>query len=169
MVDGVRLTLLIGPTVPVPAPKIVMDALRSIEIAVPAAGPSGFQLVLTLADRSPLNTLFLLTGSQPDPLVRVVIVVTIKSVPQVLIDGVLTHHNVAPGPAPGQSTLTFTGEDLTRVMDLEPKDGTTFPGMSPELRVLRILAAYGVYGIVPAIVPPLVPDVPDPARRIPQQ
>ena len=45
----------------------------------------------TLNKRSPLHTIFLLSGGQPiPPIVRVVIVVTVNGTPEVLMDGVMT-------------------------------------------------------------------------------
>ena len=32
MFDGVQLTLLAGPAVPMPVPRVVLDALRSVEV-----------------------------------------------------------------------------------------------------------------------------------------
>jgi hypothetical protein len=87
----------------------------------------------------------------------------------VLFDGVTTRNDVAPGPQPGESTLTLTGEDLTRVMDLTEIPGLPFPAMPPELRVLTILAKYAVFGVLPAIVPSLFTDVPIPIEKIPAQ
>ena len=38
LAKGIQLTLLMGPIVPVPAPRVVMDALDSVEVTT-AAGP----------------------------------------------------------------------------------------------------------------------------------
>src|SRR5437762_4222369 len=118
MLKGVYVTLLVGPTVPVPVPQVVVDALNGIQVTVASGQRSGFQLTFTLTNDSPLQTAFLLLTGQT-PMLRVIIVVTINSLPQVLMDGVITHTEVTPGGKPGQSTLTVTGEDLTRVMDLQ--------------------------------------------------
>src|SRR5690242_91195 len=110
MLKGIFLTLLVGPTVPVPAPQEVVDALTGVQVTVAAGQRSGFQLTFTLTNKSPLQTAFLLMAGQT-PLLRVIIVVTINGLPQVLMDGVLTHTEVNPGAKPGQSALTVTGED----------------------------------------------------------
>ena len=90
--------------------------------------------------------------------------------PQVLIDGIITHHQISPAPgAGGHSTLTVSGEDLTAVMKLITLPGMPFPAMPPELRVAAILAKYAAYGVVPLIVPSVVPDIPIPVERIPTQ
>ena len=73
MVDGVYLTLLAGPVVPVPAPAFVVDALTRVNITIatreetapsrpPVPARSGFELEFNLGKRSPLETLFLLAG-----------------------------------------------------------------------------------------------------------
>ncbi len=113
---GIHLTLMIGPAVPVPVPKEVLDALTSIEVTT-TQERSVFQLNFTLSTRSPPHTLFLLSGGSPIPLVRVLIIVTVNGTPEVLMDGVMTNHEVKPGTDPGHATLTVTDEDLTRVMD----------------------------------------------------
>lgn len=164
---GVDLTLLIGPTVPLPAPQVVMDALTGVEVMSRAGQRGGFRLTFNLANRSPLHTILLLSGGSLSPLMRAVIVATIRGTPEVLMDGVITHHAVSPGNQPGVSTLTLTGEDLTAVMDLKPQDGTLYPGMPFELRVLAIVAKYAVYGMLPVVIPTLLMDVPIPTDRIP--
>jgi hypothetical protein len=161
------MTLLIGPTVPVPAPQVVMDALSGVEVMSRAGQRGGFRLTFNVSNRSPLHTILLLSGGSLSPLMRAIIVATVRGAPEVLMDGVITHHAVTPGSQAGQSTLTLTGEDLSAVMDLKPQDGTLYPGMPFELRVLTILAKYAIYGMVPLIIPTLLTDVPIPTDRIP--
>ena len=78
MLKGINLTLMIGPAVPLPVSKAVLDALLSVEVTAKTDGPSVFQLKFTIDKRSPLATLFMLTGGAQIPLVRVVIFVTIN-------------------------------------------------------------------------------------------
>ena len=85
------------------------------------------------------------------------------------MDGVLTHTEVTPGAKPGQSTLTVTGEDLTKVMDLQDFSGIPFPAMPLEARVALIIAKYAMFGIIPLVIPSLFIDVPIPVERIPAQ
>ncbi len=169
MYNGIRLTLMIGPAVPVPVPQEVLDALTSVQVTRNAGQSSGFQLTFTLSNRSPLHTLFLLSGGSSIPLVRVIIIATINGTPEVLMDGVMTNHEVTPGPDAGHSTLTVTGDDLSRVMDYIDFTGTLFPAMPPEARVGLIIMKYAVFGIVPMIVPSVMIDVPIPADHIPVQ
>lgn len=169
MTDGVRLSLMIGPGVPLPVPRAVVDALTAVQVTASAGSASGFQLTFELSSRSPLHTLFVLTGgASPVPIIRVVIVVTIGGNSQVLMDGVTTKTQVSPGASPGQSTLTVTGEDLTKVMDYIPFTGIPYPAMAPEARVLLCVAKYAFLGIAPLIVPSVLIDVPIPTREIPR-
>jgi hypothetical protein len=169
MLKGVHLTLMIGPAVPLPVSHDILDALTQVQVTTSAEGPSVFQLTFTLSTRSPLQTLFLVTGGVPVPLVRVVVVVTLNGTPEVLIDGVMTNHEVTPGARPGQSTLTISGEDLTRVMDYLDFSGLPYPAMPPEARVLLMLAKYAVFGVVPMVIPSVLIDVPIPVAHIPRQ
>lgn len=168
MHKGVHLTLLVGPVVPVPVPRAVLDALTGVEVTHNTAGPSGFQLTFTLSNRSPLQTIFLVAAGQT-PMLRVMIIVTIDGTPQVLMDGVMTRNQIAPGSQPGQSTLTVTGEDLTKVMDLIDFSGFPFPAMPVEVRIALIIAKYAVFGLIPLVIPSLFADVPIPVERIPAQ
>ena len=168
MHKGIYLTLLIGPGVPVPVPQVVLDALTAMQVVSTSGEMSGFELTFTLNNRSPLHTLFLVSGGAGIPLVRVVIVVTINGTPQVLMDGVMTHHEVQPGSEPGQSTLIVRGKDLTAVMNYLPFDGIPYPAMPPAVRVLTILAKYAALGIIPLVIPSVVEDIPLPIDHIPR-
>jgi hypothetical protein len=118
MASALYLTLLVGPMEPAPAPKPLMDALTSAEIHVSATGESGFQLDFTLSNRSPLQTFFLLLAGSPVPVIRVILMATFGGLPQVLMDGVVTHHEVVPDAMQGSSKLVVTGKDLSAMMDL---------------------------------------------------
>ena len=166
---GIRLTLLVGPAVPLPAPREVVEALTDVEVTVPTEGPSVFQLRFELDKDSPLYTLFLLSGGNLPPLLRVVLVVTLGGMPEVLIDGVMTETDVAPPSAGSLATLTVRGEDLSRVMDYIELNGLPYPAMPPPARVLLMLAKYAVFGVVPLVIPPILNDIPIPVDRIPSQ
>ena len=169
MASGVYLTLLVGPVQALPAPKPLVDALTSVEVTVTATGRSGFQLGFTLADRSPLQMLFLLSAGAPVPVLRVILVATVGGIPQVLIDGLIQHHEIVPNAMQGASTLMVTGEDLSAVMDLIDFSGLPFPGMSPDVRVLTILGKYAMFGVIPEVIPAIAPDIPVPVDKIPTQ
>lgn len=168
MLNGINLGLMIGPAVPVPVSQDVIDALTSVEVTARSEGASMFQLTFKIDKNSPLLTLFLLAGGASIPLVRVVIYVTIAGSTEVLMDGVMTDHQLAPGTSGSTATLTITGEDLTRVMDYIDFTGIPYPAMPPEARVLLILAKYLIFGIVPIVIPSILLDVPIPIDRIPR-
>ncbi len=173
MANGIELALRVGPVVPVAAPRVVIEALDSVEVTTAAGQRSGFQLSFQVNARSPLNTIFLIaagTGAAgAAPLLRVMLIVTIKGNSEVLIDGVMTHYEVQAG-APGQpGTLSVSGEDLSRVMDLQDFSGLPLPAMPVEARVALLIAKYAMFGMVPLVIPLLFPDVPIPVDKIPAQ
>lgn len=169
MVKGLNLSLLVGAAVPMPASRALIEALTSVRVTVADTGPSAFQLRFKINNASPLQTLFLLAGGATPPLLRVVIIATFNGQAEVLMDGVMTNHEIQPGDRGGDATLTITGEDLTRVMDYLDFSGFPFPGMPPEARVALIVAKYAWLGIAPLVVPSVLLDVPIPVDRIPLQ
>jgi hypothetical protein len=169
MASPLYLTLLAGPVEAVPVPKPLIDALVSVEVTESATGRSGFQLTFTLADRSILQTLFLLAAGSPIPVLRVILMVTFGGLPQVIMDGIIQHHEVVPDAMQGSSKLVVTGQDLSALMDLIDFSGLPYPGMSPDIRVLTILSKYAAFGIVPEVIPVPVPDIPIPVEQIPSQ
>ena len=169
MLKGVTLQLYIGPLVPLLAPKFVMDALTELSVTINDVGASGFQMSFTLDNKSPLHTLFLLTGGAPVPIMRVVIVAIVSGTPHVLMDGVVTNHQILPGRDAGSSTLSITGDDLTVLMDKIDFSGFPFPATPAEGRVALILLKYAFLGLIPLIVPSVLIDVPIPTTRIPAQ
>jgi hypothetical protein len=169
MLKDVHLTLMIGQVIPVPASKVVIDHLDNIEVTVRDQGPSVFQLSFSLSNKSPLQILFLLSGGQPLLFLRVVIVMTLSGRSDVIMDGVITHHQIKPGSDGAQATLTITGEDLTALMNQQDFSGFPFPASPAEARVALLLAKYAVLGIVPLIIPSILIDVSLPTGQIPSQ
>ena len=119
MASPLYLTMLAGPVEAVPVPKPLLDALVSVEVTETATGRSGFQLTFTLADNSILQTLFLLAAGAPISVLRVILVVTFGGLPQVLMDGIIEHHEVVPDATQGSSKLVVTGHDISALMDRE--------------------------------------------------
>jgi len=170
MLKGINLTLMIGPAVPVPVSQDVLDALTSVQV-VTAAGEtaSGFELTFKLSKNSPLQTIFLLAGGGSIPLLRVIIAVTVNGIPEVLMDGVMTQHEVGPGDDPDHFSLKIKGKDLTAVMDYIDFSGIPYPALPDFARVALILAKYAVFGVMPLVIPSVLTDVPIPVDRIPVQ
>jgi hypothetical protein len=168
MAEPVRLQLLIGPGVPVPAPREVIDAVTHVTVESNSGETqSGFELALKISNRSPLQTLFLLTGGSSIPIFRVVIAVTFNGTTTVLMDGVMTNHELQPESGT-TSTLVVKGKDLTALMDVIPLDGLPYPAMPPAVRVLVAVAKYAAFGVVPLVIPSVLEDIPIPIERIPR-
>jgi hypothetical protein len=169
MLKGVHLTLMVGPAVPVPVPQAVLDALTSVTVTTTSGETaSGFELRFTLSNRSPLHTIFLLSGGAMPPFIRVIIVATMNGTPQVLMDGVMLNHEVSPGSDDTHSVLTVKGKDLTAVMDFIDFSGIPYPAMPNFARVALILAKYAALGIMPLTIPEIVTDIPVPISRFPR-
>jgi hypothetical protein len=169
MLKGINLMLMIGPAVPVPVPREVVDALTGVRVTVASGKRSGFELNFDLSNDSPLQTAFLLTAGSLPPVMRVVIVVTVNGSAEVLMDGVITNHQITPGSDPHHSRLTLTGEDLSALMDWLDLSGIPYPCLPPEGRVLAMVAKYAFLGVIPGIVPSILMDIPIPIERIPEQ
>ena len=166
MLRGIQLSILMGPVFAEPVPFAVAEALVSAQVTVNSGQRSGFQLVLSTGKTSPIPGL--LTSGYFDPPTRVILVATVNGFNTVLSDGVITRHDVTPANVPGQSRLTLTGEDLTRMLDLIDFSWLLkYPATPPEGRVALMLAKYAMYRIVPMIVPSVAIDLPLPNERIP--
>jgi hypothetical protein len=152
---GLHLQLLIGETVPTPAPLKVNEALDSVEITSRDEGRSGFQLVFQVG-RGVFDMMdySLLKENRIKPFNRLLLNVLFGVTPQPIMDGIITNHQLAPGNDPGTSKLTLTGEDVSVMMDLE-KQTRPYPNLSHDLIVRLILLQYVVpYGITPRVETP---------------
>jgi hypothetical protein len=168
-VTGISLTLLIGPTIPAPAPQFVTEALDRASITHTDRGPSGFQLEFK-ADRTSafprdfqlFATRMLATGN------RVVLMVVIGGMRRVLMDGFITHVELTHTKASGASTISVTGEDISVKMDLT-EESLEYPGLGHFAIVDAILAKYARYGVVPSVIPTSTNLTSNPLERVPQQ
>ncbi|MBN1428158.1 MAG: hypothetical protein JXB07_07220 [Anaerolineae bacterium] len=167
---GVRLTLLIGPTVAVPAPLPYMDALQSVQVTHSDSGRSGFQLTFQ-AGRSGLASLVdypLMSLPLLKVFNRVILIVTIDAIAGVLMDGIITNQQLSPGNESGPDTLTVTGEDVSVMMDIEEKN-IDHPAQPEMIIANKIIVSYPQYGLIPVVIPPVAMDVPLPIERVPTQ
>lgn len=168
MFDATHVTLMIGPLpAPLPAPLPLTEALQRIEVNS-SRERSGFQISFSMGKNSPLQLALLPAGFFDPMITRVVIMVTVKGIPQVLMDGVVTRHEMQPGNQPGQSTLTLTGEDLSVLMDIISLR-IPYPAMPDNVRIMTILAKYAAFGVVPMVIPPPVLNVDSPTSRFDTQ
>lgn len=146
---SIQLQILIGATVPAPANFEVADALSSVEVTNRDSGRDGFQMTFTLGRDSP-GDYPLLAKKYFEPSTRVILIVRMGVLPQVLIDGMITNHQLAPSNTPGASTLVVTGEDISVRLDLEEKN-KTFKNQSDSEIVETILNDYRTYGLNPEV------------------
>jgi hypothetical protein len=139
---GIRLQLLIGrPDVPLPAPYEVVDSLISLQVTNNDHERDGFQMDFSLGKDSLLEYGLLRSGIL-DVKNRVIIVMIFGALPQVLIDGIITKHQVVPSNEPGRSTLHVTGEDISVKLSFEDQN-LTYPNQSDSNIVKKILADAG--------------------------
>jgi hypothetical protein len=147
----------------------VLEALESVQVEQGSGEtPGGFELTFQLSRRSPLHTLFLLAGGALPPILRVVIVVHLGGRAEVLMDGMMTNHEVRSGGG-SYDSLVVKGTDLSSLLDIIPFDGLPYPAMPRVARVLLVLAKYAAFGVVPVPIPSLVEDIPIPLESIPRQ
>jgi hypothetical protein len=162
---GIRLVLWMGPTAPLPAPYEVLQALSRVEVTQDVDSAEGFSLTFTLGKDKSLEYSLINSGAL-QPFGRVVIGVVLGVLPEVLMDGVITHYQLQPSNEPGRTTLTVIGRDVSVMLDLEEKN-ESYPNQPDFVIMTRILAAYGQYGLVPVATP--TTDVPIMLERVPRQ
>ncbi|MEJ2004864.1 MAG: hypothetical protein P8X57_07855 [Cyclobacteriaceae bacterium] len=161
---------MIGPAAPVPVPEFVLDALTEITVTHDDTGSSGFMLNFKVSKDSPLQLLYLLGGGGSlVPFMRAMIIVTMNGKPNVIMDGMITNHQLQPGTDKNSALLSLTGEDLTTVMDRQEFSGLPFPAMPAEARVALLVAKYSFLGIIPMVIPSVLIDTPIPTSRIESQ
>lgn len=162
---GVRLVLLVGETIPLPPPPGVVTALRRVEVTTDDRAGDGFQLRFAVGKDAVVDST-LLTNGALNPLRRVVVGVLFGAMPEVLIDGVVTRHELSPGDEPGTSTLTVSGRDLSLFFDLEERN-EEYPNQPDFVIATRVIARYARYGVIPKPMP--TADFPIQLDRIPRQ
>lgn len=162
--EGVTLTVLIGPGVPAPALAPVLAALDSVTTTTAVGARSGFQLTFQYSKSSPIGSTLLPSGYF-DPMVRVIIVATLNGRPYVLADGPITRQDVTPTAGGGLAKLTVTGEDVSTYMDVLDLTGTPYPGMPDAAIVLTSIARYAMFGVIPLVIPPISFDPPNPTAK----
>jgi hypothetical protein len=166
---GTQLSVLLGPTAPVPAPPHVVEAIDRISVNASDEGRTGFQITFRVGrGQTDVLDYALLVGPLLQPFSRVVLTVIFSGIPSVLLDGIITNQQLSPGAEPGTSTLTITGEDVSVMMDLEEKS-VEHPAQPEAIIAAKIIATYAQYGLIPMVIPPPSVDMPLPTERIPVQ
>lgn len=167
--SGIRLTLLIGPTVAVPAPPLLVDALENVEVTHTDEQASGFQITFRVGrGAGALRDYALLGNPLLKPYNRVILVVHFGALPKVLMDGIITNQELDPGDEPGTSTLSVTGEDVTVMMDRE-KTEKEHPSQGDATIARKIIGRYRRYGLIPKVMPPKTVEVSVKTDRVPVQ
>jgi hypothetical protein len=161
MLSGYTLSLYIGGQ---PAPRDVIDSLRSAQVTTTAGQASGFQLSFSSSKKSRLQAERLPSGFL-DPLTRVQIVVTVAGQPNVLVDGLIARLDETASSEPGATTVNVTGEDVTLAMRLVDLSGLPYPCLTRELRMIAALAKYAFLGVVPIVIPSVFIENPIPLEN----
>ena len=166
---AINLQMSIGSAIPEPAPTAVTEKLQSVEITRSAAGPSAFQLVFH-ADRTlgVSEDFALLDGGLLVPWNRVLLGVTLGGEAKILMDGFITHVELAHDKQFSASTLTVTGEDVSILMD-RIELSLEWPQLGDSLIALAVLAKYAAIGILPEVIPTPADLIPVVVERVPQQ
>lgn len=162
--------MLIGPTVPVPAPAVVLDNLESVEVKHQDGEQSGFQVTIR-AGKGPNMGLDLALMELPllKPGMRVILTVFVGAFPKVLMDGFITRSEYKPSNgSAGPGRLVLTGKDVSFAMEREEKN-VEHPAQPDPVVALKIIGSYALYGLIPIVIPPATMDVPIPTDRTPIQ
>jgi hypothetical protein len=162
------LSLRMGSVNPSPVPQVVIDSLTDVSVSSTVGAQSGFQMKLTIGKNSMISQSLLPSGFF-DPRQRVVITVTVNGSPDVLMDGIITKHDVTPSSEPGKSTLTITGLDISALMDFIDLTGIPYPAMPNFVIVDIVLAKYLLFGCVPVVIPDLINMIRNPLEKYPKQ
>lgn len=160
---GIRLQLLIGrPDIPLPAPYEVMDALVRLKVRNDDREGDGFEMTFNLG-RDSLLEYGLLRSGILDISNRVIIMVIIGGLPQVLIDGLITDHQISTNNEPGRTMLTVMGKDISVKLSFEDQSATHSQQKDSDI-VRKILADAG---FTPQVTD--TTDTPTETERIPTQ
>lgn len=167
---GAHLTLLVGPTIAVPAPMAITEAIERVEVTHTDTGRSGFQVTLQATRTGAFGLIDypLLRHPLLRPFNRVILLVTLNAFPRVLMDGIITRQDLDPTERAGAATMTVTGEDVSVMMDLEERTAE-HPAQPDAAIAAKVILTYAKYGLVPVVMPPLLSDVPLPIERVPVQ
>ena len=162
-----RLNILIytGQFLPRPAPSCVIDGFLRAEITQDAQSGDGFQLTFSLT-KNAIGEYTILQSGALDPFSRVVLAVEFGALPIILIDGIVTHHQIDTGKEAFGATLIVTGKDLSVMMDLTQQI-KKYDNQPDSLIVTQLLARYARYKLTPMVMPTL--DVPIMVCRTPWQ
>ncbi len=166
-ISSIQVSLLLGQGVPMPAPAALMSALDSISITQ-STDTSGFQITFRAERRAGYSADYALwSGPLLQPGARIIITATIAALPRVLMDGLITHYQLAPD-SNGVTMVTITGEDVSVAMSMTEAT-MEYPALGDMAIVNLVIAKYALYGLVPLVIPPLSNLISLPIEEVPQQ
>lgn len=170
--EGIRLEIAIGKKVPKPASLLFMESLRELEVTHGDEDRCGFQITLSgrRDDSGSQQDYLLLESGLLEPFNRVVMTVIIRSMPQILMDGIITHCQLLLDEQSQESSIVVTGEDISVMMDMEERC-VEHSGMNEATIARKIISgsSYSQYGLIPEISDPPIIDTPAPNERTPVQ
>lgn len=154
--SGITLTVRLGQRKTNPAPRLIMDAIQSVEVTHRDKGRAGFQIVFQVGRLGPpdlkdyqlLKNPLLASGN------RLILIVTLNAKAYLLMDGIITHQQFSPSIEPGASTFTITGEDISVMMERK-KSAVEHPAQDPKVIIEQLLGNYrSSYGVIPKVESP---------------
>jgi hypothetical protein len=166
---SMNLLLLLGKTVPKPVPSRINEAMSKIEITQILGDRSGFQVSFQL-NRVELSEQLddpLIKEVLLEPFSRMILGITINGTPEILLDGIITHHQIQYTDE-GEIIFVVTGEDVSVMMDLEEKS-VLHPSQAEHTIATKLISSYARYGMIPSVKAPPTIDTPTPTERMPSQ
>jgi hypothetical protein len=164
---AIRLVIWAGQLIPTPLPPDVLAAVTRVEVTNDASRSDGFQITVQLSKDNPFDYTTIQRGAL-GPFTRVIIAVQMGASLEVLIDGVVTQHQLSPSEEPGRSTLTVSGKDVSQMLDLV-EHADSYPYQPDFAIVERLLLGYIPNGLLgPHLIAPTF-DIPLDVERTPQQ
>lgn len=156
----------VGQTPTTPLSRDAIEALTGASVQSQSEGRTGFQLSFESERRRVVDELLRVFQYGVGAAVRVVILATLGGVLHVLSDGVVLQHQHAVTAA-GKTSLAFTGEDLSVLMDLIDRKGAPLPSRNDYVQVNTLLAPYAALGVAPRVIPSPLSDFDDPTVGTP--
>ena len=163
---GLRLTVLTGRS-NLPLEASLTARLISVTVTEADDQQSVFTLVLD-AGRSRHDLLDVpgLTSTSLRPSSRLVLELGFGARPVVLVSGVVTRVELAPGDGPGRSSLQVSGEDLSYLLD-RVATRTPHPQSSDRQMAEQILAPWATEGVIGDVHEPVTSVQPSEQERVP--
>jgi len=143
------LTVLMGSNKPLPIPDSLTSQIISAVVVNSDEGRDVFQITFNAGRIDSISQdNSILENFIRKPFSRVKIMMTIDSVSHVLIDGVITRHQLNPSQEVGKSTITIIGEDVRLMIDLEEK---TEPESRTSIPQKALVVGMGAFSNVSSI------------------